>query len=622
MGVVSTDLSSSPLPRAPAASRYWVDYQFNGFGKKSQSIEPQSGIVRSSGSSETNKNSEISNGSDTVSVVQAEEGSLQSPVEKAVRVAEWVHRHHEAKDTEILLIDFEEIEKPERRPARHPEEELEQVPGVLKRKAKLSSKPVKPVTTQEEKSLLDSMNHWTVLQPQLHRTMAQKSASSTEATPGTSTKQITLEDCWRRSRAPSKMETANATKQPEKEAPTVVKVSPVEEKVATLSLDEAPKPAIAQEKQSLANVQGNHQKKVSRRNDAQQIKEVFHGLKPVLQSARCYPGLLKLEICFGLITLHSFSRGPVEDESSLSVEDWDKAFRARNNLRYPFWVWKKLTSSGTDADALVDLKWPVDNARRMFEQDPVDSEVTYEFHCQCRDGGGAFFIVLDKDGNATVLRPENTIGNSAIHAPQGVWDMNVLLRGFLKYRRGRDTKLDKAIDVFIDSIQLQPGKNLYVHCKEPAGGAFSVEKILLKRSTRHRHLPLNEESPSDLILQVTEVQQFLIGRKANRLTMIRGRIDIQKRAEWAARKFIWFEASVVSGVIEKLLEANSHLSTGQKTDQWDAADLLGDEVDLASAAYTFDTNPVAKAVGSASFGNMLRLGKTVLGQMKIGKSTA
>ncbi|CRG91649.1 ATP-dependent helicase/nuclease subunit A [Talaromyces islandicus] len=618
MSVISSDLSSSTVPRVSAASRYWAEYQFNGFRKSPQSTESQPGIAISSGSSETNKHSELSNGSDGVSVVKAEEGNLHPPVEKAARVAEWVHRHHEVKNTDDLLIDFEAIEKPDRRPARHPEEEQERIPGLLKRRVRLSSKPVKHITTQEEKTLMDSMDHWTVLKPQVHRTMAQKSGPSTETGPD-SRKQLTLEDCWRRNRAASKAKITNTTEQPQKETTAEVKVSTVEEKVVALSLDETPKPAIIQAKQFLASVQDSHHKKALRHKDAQQIKEVFHGLAPFLNSARCYPGVLKLEICFGLIILNPFPTGQVDEENVLSVEDWNTAFRPRNNLRYPFWIWKKLTSSGTDMDSLVDLKSSIDNTRRMFEQVPVNSEITYEFHCQCRDGA-LFFIVLDKDGNASVFRPGNTIGTSAIHSPQGVWDMNVLLKGFLKYRRGRDPKLDKAIDAFVDSIHLQPGKTLYVHCNEPADGIFSVDKILLKRSTRHRHLPLNEGAPSDLMLQVTEVQQFLVGRKANRLTMIRGRIELQKRADWAARKFVWFEASIVSGAIEKLLDVNSHLNMGEKTDKWDAADLLGDEVDLAGASNSYDTNPVAKSVGNSSFGNMLRLGRTMLSQMKIGKS--
>jgi hypothetical protein len=555
-------------------------------------------------------------------VGKAEEGSLhppveKTPVEKAARVAEWVHHNHEAKNTNSLFIDFNEIEKPERRPTRQLQDNVENIPGLLRRKVKVAPKPVKPVTAQEGKSLLDSMDHWTVLQPQVHRTMAQKSASSTEAVSGPSSKQLTLEDCWRRSPAPSKVKTTNTTEKPQKETTAAGKVFTVEEKKATLSLHKTPNPSIIQARQFLSSVQDNHQK-ITRRKDEEKIQEVFHGLKPFLTKARCFPGALKLEICFGLIILNSFPTGHVEEEDYLSVEDWNDAFRARNNLQYPFWMWKKLTSSGQDADSLVDLKWSDDNTRRMFEEAPVDREVTYEFHCKCGNGG-LFIIFLDEDGTANIHRPEYTLGTSAIHSPHSVWDISVLLRGFLKYRQGRDIALDKAIEAFVDSIYLQPAKALYVRCTEPADGSFSVDKILLKRTTRHQHLRLNNTLSSDLMLQVTEVQQFLVGRNMSRLNMIRGRIDFQRRTEWAAKKNIWFESSIVSGAIEKLLQANSNLTTGQKTDEWDAPDLLGDEVDLAGATLTYDTNPVAKAVDSASLGNMLRLGRTVLSQMKIGK---
>ncbi|QKX55165.1 uncharacterized protein TRUGW13939_02257 [Talaromyces rugulosus] len=622
VSVMAAELPPSTVPNDPSESRYWKNYQFTGFGTN-PSVEPQPSIPRSSGSSETNKNSDPSNGSDGLSVEKAEEDSPhppveKTPVEKAARVAEWVHHNHEAKNTNSLLIDFDEIEKPERRPTRHPEDNVESIPGLLRRKVKVVPKPVKPVTAQEGKSLLDSMDHWTVLQPQVHRTMAQKSASSTEAGSGPSSKQLTLEDCWRRSPALSKVKTENTTTNPQKETIAAAKVNTVEEKIDTLSLHKTPNSSIIQARQFLSSVQDNHQKKISRRKDAEKIQEVFHGLKPFLTKARCFPGALKLEICFGLIILNSFPTGHVEEEDYLSVEDWNNAFRARNNLQYPFWMWKKLTSSGQDADSLIDLKWSDDNTRRMFEQAPADREVTYEFHCRCGNGG-LFIIALDEDGTANIHRPEYTLGTSAIHSPHTVWDTSVLLRGFLKYRQGRDIALDKAIEAFVDGIYLKSAKALYVRCTEPADGSFSVEKILLKRTTRHRHLPLNSTLSSDLMLQVTEVQQFLIGRNMSHLKMIRGRIDLQRRTEWAAKKNIWFEASIVSGTIEKLLQANSNLTTGQRTDEWDAPDLLGDEVDLAGATLNYDTNPVAEAVGSASLGNMLRLGRTVLSQMKIGK---
>lgn len=642
----------SIVPTDPKPSRYWAHYQFNGFGMDPRSVEPQPGIPRSSGSSETNKPSEPSNSSDSLSVVKSERDNLhppveKTPIEKAARVAEWVHHNHEAKNTYPLLIDFDEIAKPERRPTRQFEDDAERIPGLLRRKVKGAAKPVTPVTAQVGKSLLDSMDHWTVLQPQVYCTMAQKSALPTEAASGLSSRQTKLEDFWGRSRAPSKVKTANTTKKPQ-ETTAVAKVSTVENQIATLSLQETPNPSILQARQFLASVQGNHQsldetprptttqptqplagvrgnqqKNISRRRDADKTQEVFHSLRPFLTNARCFPGALKLEICFGLITLSSASTGHVDEEDSLSMEDWNNAFCARNNLRNPFCMWKKLTSSGVDADSLVDLKWSVDDTRRMFEEAPVDSEVTYEIHCK-RGNSPLFVVVLDKDGTASIQRPESTLATSAIHSPQTVWDISVSLRGFLTYRRGRDVALDKAIDAFIDSIYLRPGKMLQIRCIEPADGKFAVEKILLKRSTRHRHLPLNNKTTSDLMLEVTEFYQFLVGRKRGRWNVVRGRIDLQNRTEWTTtpKKWLWFEASIVSKAIDKLLQGNSNLEMGQKTDQWDAADLLGDEVHLASAANTYDTNPVASVVHTAGLGNMLRLGKTVLSQMKIGKSVS
>ncbi|KAH8692190.1 hypothetical protein BGW36DRAFT_431412 [Talaromyces proteolyticus] len=587
-------------------SRYWNGYKFPEFGKKELFIHAQPAVDISSAST-TTKGSPHSIGSEAVSMAKIEENNIYLQPEKVDRIADWVRHNDDKEKSEVddllfgdLLIGTD-IAKPVRTSIPKPLKEEENVPGLLRRRvrsAKSQTETEKPVLERKEQ---DSKHFWPPLMPQLHRTMGQKSAHSTSTSKKPGTKQLTLDACWSRKPTPSPKNAA-------------IKAEKAKEETA--------KPAVTRVEESIASLQGakEPQKKCPSkppRENADQVNDVFRALEPTLVDAKCFPGILQLEVHLGLIILSPLPSRQEQDEGKLSVKDWYEIFRPENNLPVPsFWVFPKFSATGTDVDSLVDLTLPGDEKQRLFEKKTFDRGIMYEFHCSSRHGN-EFLITLDETGKASIRLPEVMLASSNIHSPHSTWDLTAIFKGWPNFRKGRDAKLDEAINTFVDEIWLQPGSSINVFCNEPTDGLFSVNEIFLKRWTLHKHTA-SSLSDDRIMLKITEVQKFVIGRNPDCPTRMRGRIPLKRRNEWATKKILWFEVSVISAAIESLFASNADLELGRKTQKWNPTDILRDEVvDLAQSN---DSSPVAEIIGAASFGNMLRVGKQVLTSMNVKRS--
>ena len=139
----------------------------------------------------------------------------------------------------------------------------------------------------------------------------------------------------------------------------------------------------------------------------------------------------------------------------------------------------------------------------------------------------------------------------------------------------------------------------------------------MKSTIRHNYRPVNEETSSELMLKTVEVRQFLTGRKPHHPRLIRGRIPVNNRQECVAARLLWYEVSVVSDAIQKLLTTNKELELGQQTQKWTAVDLLGDEIEVKDVPY--ESRGVAQTIGDSGLGSMYRLGKVILDRMRIGE---
>ncbi|OKL58601.1 hypothetical protein UA08_06103 [Talaromyces atroroseus] len=557
----------TPITPCPATlSRDWEDYNFQGFGNGKVLV---ANLPIGPASSSSSAISRVSQKLGTLSKLHPVGNLPLTAPERADRVKTWVNQSTDA-EIDAAPIDSLDIQSLQPSLIDQPAEEQKNVPGLLKRRPK----------------------------PKTHQIMAQQAASRISR----ATKQMTLEDCWLKSFASFKLgsKKIQSADSSQKLSPQQVE-QPAAATVTEKVVAKVPKPLM----------------KAIHRADAHEVEEIFDAMQPALEAAKCFPGKLELEVHVELIAV-----APLSDyrniNKDISLDEWREFFQPQDTRPLAsFWIWHKLTASGVDVDSVVDLEWSKKGAERMFEEQAADWGIAYEYHCRTKNGF-AFVITLNEHGQASFQQAESALGSSTIHFPHRTWDLNLILKGAMNfYHHRQDPHLEATINDFVKSISLQSGNSLTIYCTEPANGLFSVEKILMKRWARHKHLPIDREVKSGLMLKVLEVQEFTTGRNPSHPTLVRGRIPILERQEWASKKRLWFEVSIVSDEIQKLLVSNQDLELGQKTRKWNPTDLLGEEIDLKNnpaKAYA-----VTLAVGNSGLGNMFRLGKSVLDRLKIGE---
>lgn len=382
------------------------------------------------------------------------------------------------------------------------------------------------------------------------------------------------------------------------------------------------------------------------------LKSVFEALGPALDAAEYFTGPLTLEIQLGLILIPLIPK--TYDEGLISLEEWTKIFQPPNSLPAPTTKFiNRLTTAGSDVDHIVDLKTSkADGKRHLFEQEYTEYNVSYEFHCR-NTADKPFTIAVDEQGKHSIRKPATTLGAVNLHFPRQTWDASVVLGGVVEHIVGSDPELEEAVQHLVDNLWVQPDKSLVrIFSRLPRGNKFVIEKVFMKRWTRHRHIhpgdsatstpgagartpvpspsPENAPSPTpdtetqDTFLQITEVQDLLIGSSTSDSQALRARCAPLPEMHKKDRQ--WYEVSLVSPAIEAILKANANVEIGERTDDWRSPDLLGKDAMLASdhpaielggdsdasMALSPPLSPVATAIGKAGLGELLGLTKTVV----------
>ena len=467
---------------------------------------------------------------------------------------------------------------------------------------------------------------------ELHRTMSHKAGKLSEKAKSKAEakakRQATLEDAWGIPR-PAKKASAETPKTP-------------------TSLIAEPK-AVSSEA-NRQDLQGLQQQEV-------EIKGVFEALRPALEAAEYFSGPLTLEAQLGLALIPLLPK--TYNQDSITVDEWTRIFQPRNGLPAPTTKFiNRLTTSGSDVDHIIDLKKSkAEGKHHMFEQDYTEYNVFYEFHCRTT-ADQPFIIAIDEQGKHSIRKPTKTLGAVNMHFPAQIWDASIVLSGVIEHVAGTDPELEEAVQHLVDNLWVQPDKSLIrIFGRLPKGNSFVIEKVLMKRWTRHRHIrngdaatatatatengtpPTAEtqivalnSNENDIFLQVTEVQDLLIGSSTSDSQALRARCAPQP--EMIKKDRLWYEVSLVSPAIEAFLKANMDVEIGERTGDWRCPDLLGNHAILVADDYGMRNpnisssisppslsplpdqaallSPVALAIGTAGLGDLLRLTKTVV----------
>jgi hypothetical protein len=518
----------------------------------------------------------------------------------------------------------------------------------------------------------------TVPPNKLHRTMDQKSAKSDE-TPVTNTeaevgRQLTLEAVWKKadenlnkkaeSKAQKQLTLEDAwgiirktVKDPVLETPKEYTSKPEASAAsAEESAGKAPdvEPSVTTEKPPMNEERDVSDKRSLKERTARQTKrdkeieekicEFFAALKSALDSAQSFPGLLTFEMQVGLILIPNVPKAC--KGNTITSDGWDKIFRPRGGVRAPSARFvRRVTSSGADADYILDLKAAKSHGGgRMFEEKFSDYGVVYEFYCRTKDKG-AIVITIDEGGNVRIRQSDTFLGAVNVHFPLHTWDASGILKGTSDHVRGVDSTLDDAIDDIIGSVWVQPGRSLIrIFCQLPREDSLQIEKVLMKRWTRHRYIRPGEanlrtesavgerktdmvpawsgksrgddstvdsdEHRPEIFLKITEVHDLLTGVHPTDSTVLRARCVT--REEMARKERLWYEFSVVSSTIEEILQSNASIELGETTHDWSSVDLLGNETHLAGVNLNAAANPLAAAIGNTGIGEMYRVVKMIV----------
>ena len=392
----------------------------------------------------------------------------------------------------------------------------------------------------------------------------------------------------------------------------------------------------------------------------QTSRNFFEVLKPVLNVAEYFQGSLSLEVQIGLILIPLLPKTYGGGGGVITLDEWIKIFQSKHGLPAPTTKFiNRVTTSGADIDHIVDLNGSkAELKRRLFEQEYSEYSITYEYHCRTT-ADQELIIVIDEQGNYTVKKPTTQIGAVNLHFPGQIWDASAIVSGVNELDQGADPELGEAIKHLIDNLWVPLDRSLIrIFTKVPKANKFVIEKVLMKRWTRHRHIRV-EDPPStkdskvdgpptkdtkaddsvsysadsskkhpvsvgknasnesdntekqDLCVQITEVQHLFIGTCPSNPQAIRARSA--GPAEMTRRGRQWYEVSLVSPAIETILKSNTTLEIGERTDDWRAEDLLGNSTTLFSKNSSSST--VASAIGSAGLPDLLRLTKSVVEKM-------
>ncbi|KAF7594944.1 hypothetical protein BBP40_007752 [Aspergillus hancockii] len=457
-------------------------------------------------------------------------------------------------------------------------------------------------------------------------------------------RQATLEDAW------------GIPKKPAKKQPVVglAKTAATSENVEskTFSLSHTALEHIQQAKEVKGELSVN-----------ENVKQLFEALKPTLEAAEYFPGLLTLEAQIGLALIPILPK--TYKEGLLSLSEWTQILQPRTGVSALTTKFiEKLTTSGSDVDYIVDLKISKgEGKRRIFEREDSEYSVCYEFHCRFK-ADQLLIVALDEQGQYTTRKPTEVLGTVNLHFPGHIWDARVAVSGSTAFTIDGNQEFEEAVRYMVDHLWVPPDKSLVrLFTRLPKDKHLTVEQVFMKRWTRHQYIRPDEPSSvgtttpeassikgerphsatrsvgietasghadsvtnseiaesQNIFLQIMEVQDLILGSSPSDSQALRARCA--PAFEMIRKGRQWYEVSLLSSPIEAILKANDSVEVGERTDDWRSSDLLGHDATLLKdntspeySASASSPSAVAAAVGDAGLGNLFRLTKTVVEKM-------
>ncbi|KAF2229321.1 hypothetical protein EV356DRAFT_511023 [Viridothelium virens] len=295
---------------------------------------------------------------------------------------------------------------------------------------------------------------------------------------------------------------------------------------------------------------------------------LYHVALGILEDARAFRGKLDFEVQLTQNLLycrtHDTKRFADEVQSKTDKEAFLNDAEATSGIISD--ATTRITTSARDVQYLLGVK--DGNKQYLFEKNPFETSLSYEFVCQIGDENH-FTIEIDQEGTQLLNEGTYAIGSIYWHFAEHIYDARVLINGTRTRALDKDDnagvhELLSNLYIAADSAQgdiLLPEIQTHVTAKD-----FRIKWVMIKRRFRFAPRPQRYEN---MALQVTEVHDLEIMR--NQEGGFRFYAD--HPSTMAHKGYSFYKASVVPKSQHPSFEENLDLEPGKQA-TWISEDVL------------------------------------------------
>ena len=291
------------------------------------------------------------------------------------------------------------------------------------------------------------------------------------------------------------------------------------------------------------------------------LLETFHALRP-------FPAEIKLEVQAGQI-LSSLPRDRWGNHFH-TREQWEQIFTSSKHSFIPkSYFTNVVTNNGAEVDMTLDLthdnKGPLGS--RVFEAEPFERKVTYEFHCQTRSSE-QFLLRVDQNGAFKVSDLRKPISVTNIHFAANIWDACIMVTAIPCF--STTLLVQEAVKDLVNSLHIEASERLNIVFRVPMSNEIEILSAKAERTSFHRCVMQDHE---DIALQVTEVQNLYLKSHETDMNLWLASAGKNDRILLTDNR-LHYELSLISSSVKAKLSTHESIEMGEIDNAWTEQDLV------------------------------------------------
>jgi hypothetical protein len=267
---------------------------------------------------------------------------------------------------------------------------------------------------------------------------------------------------------------------------------------------------------------------------------------------------------------HGFSLGSWSEIFQTEPQDYTRPTTSYLETRFS----PKLSNSWVDAEFLLNIRLPSDV--RMFVQEPVGRTILYQLIFEDRRTKLQVFLEVDHQGNHFIRSKPHAIGAINLHFPRRRWDARLSVTEKCNVSSKSQDPIGKILNSLWIGKASETDITPTIYVRQDASPDVDIIAVFARRETTH------QATKHDLLLHLTEVQQFVLDRRYhNGAAYVTG----SDKSIFADDRIHW-EARVTSSAADTLFQENRTLAVGDMA-KWEGktiidSGILEELVDMAT----------------------------------------